>query len=590
MPFDGLTIKRLCYELNQLFSNARIDKIHQPQKDELVFTIRQPGSGTHRLLISANARWARMQVTAEKRDNPVNPPAFCMLLRKYLEGGKIRSIRQIDFDRIVHIEVEALDDYREWRRKVIICEFMGKHSNIILFNPDNNIIIDAIKKYNHELSSFREVLPGKAYLRPSTQEKLDPFNTSFEIFTEYIYHCGDNCSLARALFLTFSGLSPFTCREICLGSGLDEDLALEFCGQIELLQVHQHLQYLMQNIFESSFHSEVAYVKQHPQEYAPYTICSISNSSKKRFNSMNEACQRFFDDRLHIVRLDSMKANYAKQIRDILNKLYRKRFHQEGDLAQARENTRYQVWGELLTAYGYELKKGQNEAFLNDFISGEPVMVQLDPLLNPIQNAQRYFRLYNKSTKAIRHLADLMAANAAEINYLESVLFSIEQAESLDLLEEIVEELEKERVLKEKSKKRRSSHYHSQPRRYISSEGLSVLVGRNNRQNDLLTMKQAERHDLWLHVKEVPGAHVILKLDQRIQSIDEVPDKSLEEAAALAAFHSKASQSEKVAVDYTFRSNIKKPAGARPGMVIYDKYWTLMVNPGSVEPGQMETT
>lgn len=586
MPFDGLTINRLCFELNKIFLNARIDKIHQPLKDELVFSIRQPGSGSCRLLLSANARWARMHLTGEKKPNPVNPSAFCMLLRKHLEGGKIKKIAQLDFDRIIHIEIEALDEYREWRRKVLVCEFMGKHSNIILINPENLIIIDAIKKYGSELSSFREVLPGKTYVRPSTQNKLNPLDTSFDIFAEHFYQQGEDASLAQALFRTFSGLSPFSCREICRGAGLSENMEVEYCGAVELLQLYQYVQSILSSFNDETVRAQVVYQDQHPQDFAPYEIHSLPGSSLF-FPRISEACQRYYDDRLNIARLESMKVNYARQLKELLDRLYRKRFHQEGDLAQARENKRYQVWGELLTAYAHEIKKGQTEVYLEDFYSSEQVEIKLDPMYNPIQNAQRYFKIYNKSTKAVKHLGLLMAKNNDEIKYLESVLLSIEQAETLELLEEVVEELEKEQFLKEKAKKRRKEQLRSQPRSYLSSDGLTILVGRNNRQNDLLSLKQAERGDLWLHTKEVPGTHVILKLPPSIQSIHDVPDRSLEEASCLAALYSKAFQSDKVAVDYTFRSNVKKPAGARPGMVIYDNYWTIMVNPRAIDPDNL---
>lgn len=589
MPFDGLTINRLCFELNQTFLNARIDKIHQPLKDELVFSIRQPGSGSFRLLLSANARWSRMHLTGEKQSNPVNPPAFCMLLRKHLEGGKIKKITQLDFDRIIHIEIEALDEYREWRKKVLVCEFMGKHSNIILINPENQVIIDAIKKYGSELSSFREVLPGKIYIRPSDQNKLNPLKASFDLFAEQFYQQAENTSLPQALFRIFSGLSPFSSRQICLGAGLNDNMTVEYCGAVELLRIYQYLQSILRSFSQDNIQAPVVYINQHPQDFAPYTIHSLPGSSIF-FSGISEACQRYYDDSLNIARLDSMKVNYARQLKEILDRLYRKRFHQEGDLAQARDNKRYQVWGELLTAYAHEIKKGQSEVSLEDFYTSERVEIKLDPMYNPIQNAQRYFKIYNKSTKAIKHLELLMARNNEEIDYLETVLLSIDQAETLELLEEVVEELEKEQYLKEKSKKRRKELARSQPRSYLSSDGLTILVGRNNRQNDHLTLKQAERTDLWLHTKEVPGTHVILKVPPRVRSIHDVPDRSLEEAACLAAQYSKAAQSDKVAVDYTFRSNVKKPAGARPGMVVYDNYWTIMVNPRTIDPEKFKTS
>ncbi|HWP96166.1 MAG TPA: NFACT RNA binding domain-containing protein [Syntrophomonadaceae bacterium] len=581
MPFDGLTIRGLCRELNDLLFNARIDKIHQPEKDDLVFSIRQSGNGTFRLLISANARWARLQLTGEKGINPITPPAFCMFLRKHLEGGKIKAVSQEGFDRIIHIHIEALDDFREWRNKLLICEFMGKHSNIILVNPETGIIMDAIRKYGSDLSTYREVLPGKEYLLPPGQGKLNPLTASYEEFAALMYSQNEQITLSSALFHTFSGLSQFSCREICSAAGLDEALPLEECGSYEFNALYTYLRTLLQDLYEGRVRPEVVYLQKHPQEFAPYEISAWPQGKKMYFASLIEACQRYFDDRIGIARLESMRANLSRHIKDVLEKAYRKRFHQEGDLHQAGENKKYKIWGELLTAYAHELVKGQPNAQLNDFYSGESVEIPLDPRFTPIKNAQRYFKIYNKSTRAVKYLYDLISKNQQEIDYLESVLVAIEQAEIPSQLEEIIEELEKEGVVKEKGKgkRRRAAPVHSQPRRYMSSDGLEIMVGRNNRQNDQLTLKLAAGHDLWLHTKEVPGTHVIVKLGPEMDTIFKVPDRTLEEAAALAAHFSKAGLSDKVGVDYTFRYNVKKPGGARPGMVIYDNYWTILVNP-----------
>lgn len=587
MPFDGLTIRGLCRELNQLLYNTRIDKIHQPEKDELLFSLRRPGSGTFRLLISANARWARLQLTAEKSPNPPAPPAFCMFLRKHLEGGKIKSIFQKDFDRIIHIQIEALDDFGEWRDKLLICEFMGRHSNIILVNPETGVIMEAIKKYGSDLSSFREVLPGKEYLQPPGQGKLNPLTAGYEDFTASIYGQNYDTALSEAFFNTFSGLSPFSCREICSRAGLNPSQPLDQCGSYELQTIYQCLQHILQDLDNGRIRPEIVYIKNHPQEFAPYPISSWPEAKRVYFPGLIEACQRYFDDRLGIARLDSMKANLSRHIKDCLGRAYRKRFHQEGDLHQAEENKKYQLWGELLTSYAHQLVKGQSSARLDDFYSGQPVEINLDPRFTPIQNAQRYFKIYNKSTRTIKKLHRFMVETGQEIDYLESVLLTIDQAESYGQLQEIIEELEKEDFIKEKGKPRRTAPDRSQPRRFLSSDGLEILVGRNNRQNDLLSLKLAERCDLWLHTKDVPGTHVIVKLPPQMDTIFKVPDRTLEEAAALAARFSKAAESEKVAVDYTFRYNVKKPGGARPGMVIYDNYWTIMVNPGSIDPEKL---
>jgi predicted ribosome quality control (RQC) complex YloA/Tae2 family protein len=266
-----------------------------------------------------------------------------------------------------------------------------------------------------------------------------------------------------------------------------------------------------------------------------------------------------------------------------MEKAQKKRFSQESDLIKAREKEQLKTWGELLTVYAHQLKKGDKEARLLDYNTGEEVTIQLDPRLSPIANAQKYFKAYNKSRIAIKHLENYLQQTNQEIEYLDSVLLAINQAENLNQLEEIVEELEKGGYLRERKVKGsgKSPRPLSAPRRYVSSEGLEIWVGRNNRQNDHLTFKLSDRHDLWLHTRQIPGAHVIIRLPKTISSIDDVPQNTLEEAALLAAYYSKARQDHKVPVDYTFRSNVRKPTGAKPGMVIYDNYWTLYTNPGT---------
>ncbi len=575
MPFDGMAIKALVEELNSRLLDARIDKIHQPEKDELLLTTRHPKIGTHRLLISANARWSRMHITEARKPNPAIPPSFCMLLRKYLEGGKIKSIRQVDFERIVYIDIEALDEFREWKSKILVCEFMGRHSNIILINPETRIILDAIKRYGSDLSSYREVLPGKEYIDPPSQDKLNPLEIDYEALVQKIWQQDNSKTLSSALFQACTGISPFAAREICLSAGLNPDVAVEECGEYELTTMYRRLKALLIDVSTGKTQPSILYLENRPVDFCPYLPAS---GTYKILDSFNTACDIFYTSKLDYLRLESMKTNLSRNIKVILDKAYKKQFFQTGDLSKAEENEQYRIWGELITAYSHQFKKGDTSTILNDFYTGEQVNIELDPRYTPVQNAQKYFKIYNKSRKAIKHLESLMARNQGEIDYLESVLISLQQAETPAAIDEIIEELENEKYVKGQLKKR-SRQARSIPRRFMSSDGLEILVGRNNRQNDLLTLKVAERSDLWLHTKNIPGTHVIVKLPKHMKSIHDVPDTTLEEAALLAAHYSKAEQSEKVEVDYTFRTNVKKPGGARPGMVIYENYWTILVNP-----------
>lgn len=577
MPFDGLTIRAVTDELKPALFNARIDKIFQPEKDELVFLIRQAGTGNHlRLLISANVNWARIHLDNNKKPNPVTPAGFCMLLRKYLEGGKIKAIEQIDFERVVHITIEALDDFREWKEKLLICEFMGRHSNIILIDPANNIILDAIKRFDSDVNSYREVMPGKIYVTPPEQGKLDPLITSAEEFSARVWSLEKDSKLGTALFDIFSGISPVASKDICYAAGLDPSLPAEQCGIYELDTLFMFLQKCLNNLTVGLTEPTFIYKKDQLADYSPFDLLQQRTADEPL--TMNQVCDIFYSTKWQILHLESFRSNYQRRIKELLDKANKKRFFQEGDLANALKNEKYRVWGELLTSYAHTVTKGETEVTLNDFYTDMPEKIDLDVRYTPIQNAQRYFKIYNKSRRAILKLETLLQQNALEIEYLESVSLALSQAESMLELEEIVEELVKEGYLKSKTVKTALKEK-STPRRYISSDGLEILVGRNNHQNDLLTLKQSDRNDLWLHTKNIPGSHVIVRLNNKINSINDVPDKTIEEAAALAAYFSKARLSNKVPVDYTFRLNVKKPGGAKPGMVIYDNYWTIMADP-----------
>lgn len=583
MPFDGLAIRALSLELNEYLNNARIDKIHQPEKDELNLSIRHMKSGSSKLLISANARWARIHLSSDKKANPTKPSGFCMLLRKYLEGGKIKEIRQIGMERIVHIRIEALDDFKEWKDKLLICEFMGRHSNIILVNPENGVILDAIKKFDSDQNAYREVLPGKEYIAPPDQGKLDAAEAGWNEYTAAMWSQEEEMGVSRAIFNIYTGISPYSARQICHASGIDPDLAVGQCGEFELSKIYYYLRELIEKINQGNFSAVVQYEhNKKAQEFTPFIPHPDESIAFTRdFAGMNEACDTFFTEKMGFLRLDLLKQNLMRKVKERLDKLYKKRFLQEGDLEKALENEKYKVWGELLTAYAHLCKKGDAEITVDDFYSGESVTLALDLRYTPIQNAQKYFKIYNKSRGAQKHLEILMALNQQEIDYLESVTVAIQQAENPAQIAEIVEELEKEGCLKASGKKGKQREERSQPRRFVSSDGLLISVGRNNRQNDLLTLRESDRNDLWLHTKNIPGTHVIISLPAACKSIHDVPDRTLVEAATLAAYYSKASESEKVEVDYTFRYNVKKPGGAKPGMVIYDNYWTIVVNPRS---------
>jgi len=579
VPFDGLTIRAVTKELHSKYLNARIEKIYQPEKDELVLNLHSFVSGNTKLVISANSRWSRMHITTEKRDNPTFPPNFCMLLRKHLEGGKIKGIKQVGFERIVHINIEALDDFGEWKEKLLVCEFMGRHSNIIFLDPANNLIIDAIKKIGSEVSTHREVLPGKIYIFPPGQGKISPTNTPYEEFVQAMWNQPPETSIAQALFHTYTGISPFSAQQLCKLAGLDATHPVDQAGEFELSKLYSGIQSLINELNDGKTRSVLAWSNNSPLEFAPYPLEGLAHADRYTcLDSINQACDVFYTSKLNANRLESLKVNLIRNVKNQLDKAYNRKFLQEQDMAKAKENNIYKKWGELLIAYSYQIKKGDTEVLLADFTGNEKHLIELDPRFNAIQNAQRFFKKYNKSRKATDHLKKRLAATEQEITYLESVLVTLQQAATNSEVEEIITELENEKVIRKRPRRPRIEQK-SNPRRFLSSDHLEILVGRNNRQNDWLTLKFANNKDLWLHTKQIPGSHVIVKLPKDYSSIEDCPETTLIEAATIAAYFSKARESSKVEVDYTFKSNVRKPSGAKPGMVIYDNYWTITVNP-----------
>lgn len=574
MPFDGLAISHLVKELNQQLAGQRIEKIYQPERDQLTLVVRQKKGSCH-LIISINPRWGRMYISGERGENPAQPTAFCMLLRKHLEGAKILEFVQQDFDRVVWIKVSALNDLMEWQEKVLVCEFTGKNANVILIDPQKNTIVDGMKRYGHELSSHREVQPGVEYVSPPSQDKLNPMTCDYTMFYRSLWSENNHsATISAALFRTLTGFSPVTCREICNLAGIDPDSPVEECGDYEL----SNLFFNIMPVLLSETNPALVEGVNGPEEYFPFIPGPQENKNVVGYDSLNLAMDTFYKQRLAQVRLESLRSNISRNVKTLLDKAYRKLFFQEGDLEQAKKGEILKVYGELLTAYGYQIPKGLSKVKLPNFDGVGETEIELLPHLTPQQNAQRYFKQYAKAKKSRDLLEEFISHNLDEIRYLESIQVALDKASNIEEIEEIIDELEEQGFARAKSRSKGRAAA-SKPRRFMSTDGLCIWVGKNNRQNETLTLKTSRKTDLWLHAQGYAGAHVILELPPSVTSIDDVPVSSLEEAAILAGYYSRGKDAEKVPVDYTFRSQVKKPRGARPGMVIYDNYWTVFVNP-----------
>ncbi|MDD4400522.1 MAG: NFACT RNA binding domain-containing protein [Desulfitobacteriaceae bacterium] len=591
MAMDGVTIAHLVKELMPRLVGARIDKVYQPEKEEIHLLLRN--SGRHfRLLLNVNATAVRFNITAEHKQNPQTPPMFCMILRKHIEGGRIIALVQKDLERIVTLGIQNRNEAGDQVSLDLHLEIMGKHSNLILVDPVKNCILDGLKRYSHNLSRHREVLPGRAFVLPPSQGKFKPI-TDETLWRKQLYTEPLENRLAQILVDKFAGVSPELARELILQAGLEDNIRLQECGEIDLARLFQSysrlavpegtglvqpcLYYATEPNYRQPNISPTAFTFVPFQQYLGLTLVSVP--------TLNEAVQRFYSLKTNNNTLEAKRGSLKKIIRNYAKQLSKKLNLYEESIASSQKSFNYRKWGELLTANLYRVPAGAKEVIVEDYFQPEfPVLtIPLDPNLTAIENAQRYYRLYNKAKTTIQKTEPLKTATLQELNYLDSLIVSIDQAVNLAELAEIYTELVKQKYLtgkqisKQRSNPKKPQKKESpQPRTFLSGTGRIIIVAKNNFQNDWLTLRKGKPDDLWLHVKNIPGSHVLVPLREGEEFPD---DTTLEEAAALAIFYSQARSSTLVPVDYTHVKHIKKPSGAKPGMVIYDKNWTLYLTP-----------
>ncbi|CAA7602839.1 Domain of unknown function DUF814 [Acididesulfobacillus acetoxydans] len=585
MALDGITLSYLTAELAPQLSGARIDKILQPEKDEVHLVLRRRGTSL-RLVLNTGSTGARLHLTGLSRKNPASPPMFCMILRKHLEGGKILALRQLGLERIVTLDIQNYNEYRDLATLHLTLEIMGKHSNLLLIDPETGLILDGIRRYSHALSRHREVLPGRPYLLPPSQGKLGAADE--DSFRETLLADDLESKLRDILLARFDGLGPELALEIVLASGLEHETRLGDCGEIDLVRLYQTYTRLGR---KQGTHPDPRIYYRFRGDHTPAAFTFVPYEQYEGLpctvhSSLNETVARFFETRSGRNALAAQRGSLLKRVREIHSHLGKKLNIYEETLGSARTSFKYRLWGELLTANLYRIQPGMTQAEVEDYHEeGQPlVRIPLDPALNAIDNAQRYYKLYNKAKAALQKTEPLRQAALADLSYLDSVLLSLEQAENQADLEEIHNELVEQKYLSGKSLTREGKRNTGnkkngpeiKPRSFRSSQGRTILVGKNNRQNDWLTLKKGRPEDLWLHVKNIPGSHVLIPL----AGGEDFPDDStLEEAAALAVYFSQARGSSLVPVDYTHVRQIKKPNSAKPGMVIYEQNWTLFVTP-----------
>lgn len=604
MAFDSINLYHLIRELEPVLVGTRIDRIHQPEKEEVHIVLRSAGK-TQRLLLNAGSTAARIHLTGENKKNPVSPPMFCMILRKHLESGKITEIRQQGLERIVTLTVQNYNDRGDLQDYHLHLEIMGKHSNLILVDPQTNAVLDGIRRYSHLVSRHREILPGRTYIAPPNQNKSEALFDE-DAWTGALLAQNLDLRITDALIITFNGISPELAKEIVVRAALHPQAVLDDCGGIDLSRLYQA--YIL--FFKDKDVTELKPTLYYPSGRASLPVAfsfmpyeQYAGFRSEEFDSLNEAVDTFFTRKYLNNVMEAKRGSLRRVTHDHYQHLSKKQLIYEDTIAKAQKGLSYQKLGELLTANIYKLTLGLKEVTVDDYTDPEykPLTIGLDPLLSGIDNAQRYYKLYNKAKATIQKTQPLLDSAVHETAYLQSLFLSIDQAAENEELEEIHQELveqgyvsgrsgdrhggkngrqSSERNGKHSSKNSAPAKHAKQqlsaPHLYLSSTGQPIIVGRNNKQNDRMTWREAKPGDMWLHVKNIPGSHVIVPLTEDQEFPD---DETLLDAAALAVYFSQARDSSQVPVDYTHVRHIKKPRGAKPGMVVYDQNWSLLLTP-----------
>lgn len=576
MAFDTFVLAAVAKELQEALNGAKIIKIHQQDRHSLMLKYHgQTGNG--RLLLCAHPQDARIQLTQYAKENPQNPPLFCMVLRKYLEGSRINAISQTHLERVLTIELSTRNDLGDTVPCRLIIEIMGKHSNIILVN-DQGLIIDGIRRYSHQLSRYREVLPGRPYLPPPVQDKADLSKYDEEQLGELLFAQSLDNTISKALGKIAAGLSPLLLAETVFASGLSPDTPVADLGQYELSRLAQSLGGLYKRLHDGDF-CPTLLGGNTPRDFAAISPKLWEGEKLQHFTSMSQALDFFYQYHEQSNLFAARQRELSKIIGSHEERLKKKISLQEEDLAKSERGDAYKEAGDLLSANLYHLSQGAAQVELESFYRpGEMVEIALDPSLPPEQNIKRYYRLYSKCKKAHGQILEQLEANRSELEYIQSVANACKCSTSLPELEEIKDELRQTGYLKEQKKAAKTASAALPPHSFVSAEGFTILVGRNNRQNDKLTLKTAAKDDIWLHTQKIPGSHVIIRTEGKEPSM-----ATIKEAASYAAWFSKASASINVPVDYTTADQVKKPSGARPGFVIYFNQKTVYVEPKKPE-------
>ena len=576
MALDGAFLHTIKAQIESEAMGSRIDKIYQPSREEIVLVLRSRG-WVGKLLLSAGADSPRIHFTESEMENPKVPPMFCMLLRKHLSGGKLISVRQLGLDRVLYLDFETTNELGDVVTITVAVEIMGRHSNVIVVGPDGKIL-DAVKRIDRDMSGVRPILPGMTYTLPPQQEKLNLLTAQRDEIRESILNA-KGLDIAKSIAAAFEGFSAVLAREAAFYAthGQQADKTKLTDDQWDRLLFY--LGRLRENLSENRNVYTVIYDQSgKPKDFSFVEIKQYAALMQSRvFETPSTLLDSFYSERVRIERMKQRSNDLLKMLVNTTERISRKLAAQREELQQCGDREQLKVYGDLISANLYNMQKGQQSVKLLDFYhDNEEIQIELDPALTPVQNAQKYYKEYHKAATAEKMLTSLIAQGEQELLYIDSVFDAVSRTAGESELLEIRQELSEQGYIK--SYKNKNKMLKSQPPlKYRSSDGYLIYCGRNNKQNDQLTLRDARKDDIWMHTQGFAGSHVIIVTDG--ETLDELPDRTVEEAAMIAAYNSKARDAALVPVDYTQVRNVKKPNGAKPGMVIFDHYFTLYVTP-----------
>ena len=572
MALDGIVINNIKTELEARLSGARIKKIAQPESDALLITFKAEDRTAPRLYISASASLPLIYFTDENKQSPMTAPNFCMLLRKYISGGRVTGVSQPGLERIIRIDIEHLDELGDPSKKTLVIELMGKHSNIIFLNSDG-MILDSIKHVTAQMSSVREVFPGREYFIPAQAGKRSLFDSDKSDITAVI--SSSPTSVSKAVYGGFTGISPLIANELCHRAGIDADCSCSSLDEAGLSALADEMLALEESLTQRRFFPSIVFEGDKPIEFSSVRLTMFGDLRVEGYDDISSLLRTYYEKKDIYTRIRQKSSDLRKIISTHIQRSSKKYDLQLKQLKDTEKMDKYRVYGELINTYGYQSHEGDKSLSALNYYTGEEITIPLDPTLSPAKNAQKYFERYNKLKRTKEALDTLLSETKAELDHLETTFAFLDMSTTEDDLASIKQELIDCGYIKSHQRQKGSKNISkSKPYHYLSDEGYDIYVGKNNYQNDELTFKVANSNDWWFHAKKIPGSHVIVK-----GKGCELPDSVFEKAAALAAYYSKASGSGKVEIDYLQRKDVKKPNGAKPGYVIYYTNYSMSIEP-----------